>query len=275
MTNLRMQQSLLSDVSLYNMFKKLTNEQWRQRDDKWEDATWHNITGSKIDLVNGRKFGLHYDESGKLEINTKIDFMEDILQRKKLIYGKQGEYWQINDFGYEKFPDLGQPIYYTEEDILNADGSIRVRNVKIYHIFDKDSNHIQTTEITPDLIKDLQNFKTTGVHTINSLFELHSALGGVFCVEQKNKEFIPSEFNNQCIARYMNLVGSTADGRKHLSNKKNINNGRYEDILTQEEYSQPLKYLMISMAGNVTSDKSEQTMVNPKESWTDDSELTT
>jgi chemotaxis methyl-accepting protein methylase len=94
-------------------------------------------------------------------------------------------------------------------------------------LFDKNSNHIITSDLTDEYLSKIRSGE---YHTINSLFELHSTLGGIFFVESHDGEFIPSEFNNECIARYMNLVGDAR--RKHLTDMSGLKNIRIEDVVT-------------------------------------------
>jgi hypothetical protein len=44
----------------------------------------------------------------------------------------------------------------------------------------------------------------TNKHTINSLFELHTALGGINCIDSKGNY---SEFSNEVVVNFMNAVG--------------------------------------------------------------------
>jgi hypothetical protein len=196
-------QSLKSDVSLCNLFKKMTNVKWKLEGDDWNSNTWSNETGSKIDLVNGRKFGLN--KEGQLE--TKIKLKDATGNSKGIIYGQGNEYWRINELDYQKFEGLAQPIYYTEERRLNIDGSDNSEKIKVYHLFDQDSKHIQLSE--EEVKSKINDIKTGKLHTINSLFEFHSALGGIFCVEQVNGEFVSSEANNKAIAYYMSFIGDS------------------------------------------------------------------
>jgi hypothetical protein len=60
------------------MFKKATNFQWKHSNDDWNSNSWSNSSGSKIDLINGRKFGFTVNENGEMELKTAIDFRKDI-----------------------------------------------------------------------------------------------------------------------------------------------------------------------------------------------------
>jgi len=139
MTNLRMSQSLGSDISLFSLFKKMTNVQWRHTNDKWDSNTWSNETGSKIDLVNGRKFGLEKKvvNGETIEVPKTRILLSDMLpsSQSKLMYGVGNQYWQIVSLNYTRgnnkendlsIADKGfenvSPIYYTEEYALNALG---------------------------------------------------------------------------------------------------------------------------------------------------------
>jgi len=261
MTNLRMMQSLQSDTNLYNLFKKMTNLQWR-------DANgWTNSQHVAIDLVNGMRYGVNSEG----EPITKIDFTRDIRQRKDLFYGQNGLIRKIIDFGYTKFDGIGNNIYYTDEakvDILGREQG----HFRVYHLYDADGNHYRMSyEQVVANSKNIGYGPRAKFHTINSLFELHSAMGGVFSLERKNGKFVSSERSNEVVVNFMNIVG----GRTQISSKAG-NGSRFKvvETLTQDDYYQPLKEMMIGMAANTTAVKNGQANVNPSSSWRDSTPLT-
>jgi hypothetical protein len=117
-------------------------------------------------------------------------------------------------------------------------------------MFDKYSNHY-----TFDSIDKAQKFSG---HTIQSLFELHTSLGSIYCIDSKGK---PSEFNNQVVVNYMNNIGWRREG---------VNPGSY---VSQKNYEQPLKELHIGYVLNNTAVKNGAKNINPVSAWDDDSKL--
>lgn len=261
MTNLRMMQSLQSDTNLYNLFKKMTNLQWR-------DANgWTNSQHVAIDLVNGMRYGVNSEGTPI----TKIDFTRDIRQRKDLFYGQNGVVRKIIDFGYTKFEGIAHNVYFTDEAKVGPLGEEQGK-FRVYHLFDADGNHYRMS-----YEQVVANAKTIGygprakMHTINSLFELHAAMGGVFSLERKGDKFVSSERSNEVVVNFMNIVG----GRTQISSKSgNGSQFKVVDTLTQDDYYQPLKEMMIGMAANTTAVKNGQANVNPSTSWRDSTPLT-
>lgn len=267
MTNLRMMQSLGSNVNLYNLFKKMCNQQWTKLN--------KNGQSFEIDLIKGKRFG----HTKGNQPSTEIDFKNDILQNERLIYGIDNNYREITDL--KKTVINGKEIYYTIENTLSADAE-KQNTVKVYHLFDGDSNHYRLNY--NQVIEHLAQPKT--YHTINSLFELHSALGGIFCSKFDGKRYVLSEKNNEAIGNYINIIGFYR--RKDGSLRQNVNivddninvkneNNEYlfvkSDYMNQQNYYQPLKELFIGVAANPSAMKTGVTNVNPVERWSDSSNL--
>jgi hypothetical protein len=85
-------------------------------------------------------------------------------------------------------------------------------------MFDEQSNHY-----TFDSYQKAQAFEAAHEknHTIKSLFELHTALGGIYCVDSSGNT---SEFNNKVVVNFMNNIGTKKEG---TTNK---------DVVNQETY---------------------------------------
>jgi hypothetical protein len=118
-----------------------------------------------------------------------------------------------------------------------------------------------TRQAAIKFIEDVQQGKTAGysnAHTINSLYELHTALGGINCVNSKG-EF--SEFNNEIVVNYMNEIGSRREGYKPT------------DLKDQDSYYQPLKQYHIGYALNNSAVKNGAKNINQREAWSNDDEL--
>ncbi len=265
-TNLRMLQSLSNtncDVSLYDLFKKMTNLQWRK------NGVWQNSKQVSIDLVNGKRYGKNrYGEP-----STEINFSQDILTGGSLKYGIGQNYKEIINLGKQKFDGIADEIYYTEEKVLSINGSTQSKSsYKVFQLFDNEGNEYKFTE---NEVKEHINDITKGkLHTINSLFELHCALGGIMCVEyneQLNK-FVPSENNIKYVVNYMNIVSS---GPQLTDNNAKLSNGVFKNdfMVDQDSYYQPLKEMMISCCTNSSAMKNGRANTNSSKNWSNNEEL--
>lgn len=250
-TNESMRMSLKSKGPDYNLFKKATNLQWEPTD---------NIDLTRS-LVRDQSFGETTDSFGESEHQTW--FKKVILQNGRLFYkDKYGEIIEIVNFK-KTTTEKGQVLYYTEERPKKALASDGV--TKRYHIFHDEgpNKSIHTTASTwQQALEQLQQYQEAGMeaHTINSLFELHTALGSVYCVDQDG---VGSEFNNEVVVNFMCNVGEVADGRTGKN-----------QYISQETYNQPLKKYQIGYLLNNSAVKNGAKNINPEESWLDDSELT-
>ena len=111
---------------------------------------------------------------------------------------KFGDKVQILMFNKTTTAD-GKVYYYTVEKTGYGEP------VNIYHMFDAESNHV-----TFDSYQKAQKFEETqGGHTIKSLFELQTSLGGIYCVDSKGNS---SEFNNKVVVNFMNNIGTRREG---------------------------------------------------------------
>lgn len=193
MTNQWMRQSEASTISLQNLFKKMTNRQWKEN----------------IDLIEGcsHRKGV-------------IDFVSNILENQKLYYKKGNRHYQIIDFKRDQNGD-----YYTVEIEVSATGSNMPGAVEtnVYHYFDNFGNH--------------SNVKTDTNHTINSLYELHSALGGIWSESLTNNGLQYSEASVKAVVNFMNNVTVLKPGAD-------------PNVKDQTSYRQPLKEYIISYAAN-------------------------
>lgn len=200
MTNQWMRQSEASTISLQNLFKKMTNLQWKE----------------PIDLITGcsHRKGV-------------IDFNNNILENQKLFYRKGNSHYQIIDFKRDQNGD-----YYTVEIEVSANGNNMPGAVKtnVYHYFDSLGNHT--------------NIKSDSNHTINSLYELHSALGGIWSESLTNNGLQYSEASVKAVVNFMNSVTVLRPG----VDPNNITQD-------QTSYRQPLKEYVISYAANNSSIK--------------------
>lgn len=267
-TNESMKASLTSVRSDYNLHKKATNLQWKQ----------------PIDLTRSISQNQSYealDEEGKAQIRDRW-FKSVILgEGRRLFYEDQyGDTIEIVGFNKTTLSD-DTILYYTEEKKKN---SLSDEVTKKYHLFydrailDEAGNQIgvetsihKTVDTYKQAVNELKALRATpGVlraNTINSLFELHAALGGINCVDSTGKV---SEFNHEVVVNFMNNVGS----RKTTTDKDGSTHA-VKGYASQETYDQPLKDYYIGYLFNTSAIKNGAKNINPASSWTDTKELTT
>lgn len=255
-TNELMRSSSHSDTKLLNLFKKMTNLQWEG------DVS---LTQS---LVQGELDSTMVDRWFKTTIlgNTitqDANGQDVYLTDNRLIYeDRYGSATEIVGFG--KTVSEGINLYYTKEKPFLKKTSATEKSEKVFHIFydeqTEDGKIIKSKHITFDTYQKAKTFiqQHPGAHSINSLYELHTALGGINCIDSNKK---PSEFNNEVVVNFMNNVGYRKPGYT-----KN-------DIINQTSYEQPLKKYHIGYALNNTAVKNGAKNINNSTAWKDDSRL--
>lgn len=230
-TNEVMRASLHSSTSSFRLFKRMTNMKWPEG----------------IDLTKPIHMNQSVAESDTASHIYENWFTKVILEGQDLFYENQfGEKTQILMFNKTTTKD-GQVFYYTLEKVGYGDP------VKVYHMFDSESNHH-----TFDSWQKAQSFAEQGGHTIGSLFELQTALGGIYCI---NADGTTSEFNNKVVVNFMNNIGTRKEGVP-----KNA-------IVNQDNYYQPLKEYHIGYLLNNTAVKNGAKNINPEEAWKGDMDL--
>lgn len=261
-TNESMRMSLLSHTSMFNLFKKMTNLQWQGDVDLTESITLGKL-GNNLSRVADiyRWFQTSILGNSIIEENGKLAYVKD----NRLLY--KNKYDKIIEIvGFDKTVSDGIDLYYTKELPYLKNNSDDNAAKKVYHVFYdiKDSNGNITEKskhLTFDSYQKAKNFivNNEGAHTINSLFELHTALGGINCVDADGNI---SEFSNEVVVNFMNNVGNVKEGVD-----------RKTDIVNQENYNQPLKNYHIGYALNNTAVKNGAKNINPESSWYDDTDL--
>lgn len=226
-TNSSMSSSTDSTASDYNLFKKMHNLRWGgyldPADKDLEPKKRLNLTSS-IYRVKGTS------------VDSSRWFKEHILKGNTLTYKNMyDQIMEITDFGMD---DSGN--YYTMEKVLGS-----ARSEKVYHYFDNQSNHYT------------EQVEGVEMHTIDSLFELFVAMGGIKSVDTKGN---PSEASLEVLTNFVINVGY----KKAPGNIKGA-----EDVV------QPLKDKFVAYALNSTAVKNGAKNVNSAERWTDDLELNT
>lgn len=244
-TNQWMRQSVGNDlngtkhaINLHNIFRKMHSKRWHV-----VDAQGKSIEGAwsdgEIDLIKGCGYKADH------EISFADDIMEqNLYPNNQLYYNRAGNHIKITDFGREK------GVYYTVEQAVDQGNQPIGEEQRVYHYFDNAGNHIPSESI-------LEN---TPYHTVDSLFELHTALGGIWSEQYNGENFVYSEGSNIAVTNYINHVATLKEGAdpKDLSIKS---------------YDQPLKRAMIHVLANNSAVKNGVGNINPTSSWYDNTEF--
>lgn len=234
MTNESMRASLMSSTSLFKLFKQMTNIRWAEQ----------------IDLTKPIHMDASISESAEGAAIYEQWVRKVLFQNQDLFYeNRYGERVQIQMFNKTTTKD-GKVYYYTKEKVGVGEP------VTVYHMFDAESNHY--TFDSYQKAKAFEEQNPVNNHTINSLFELHTALGGINCIDSTGKS---SEFSNQVVVNFMNNIGTKREGVA-----KNA-------IVNQTNYYQPLKEYHIGYALNNTAVKNGAKNINATEAWKGDTKL--
>lgn len=243
--NERMLLSMNSTVPLIRMYKKMTNLPWANLDKNGIPISWN--TSKPITLGRTTKL------TGVTRQQQKLDFMNDILQNNALYYRTYDEtgavvYKQIVGFGGDAVNG-----YYTIESYVDEYGDadvLRPQNEQVYHYFNANSEYHQSN-------------KQEGDHTINSLYELWLAMGGLYSQTLgKEGTMEPSESSHYAVVEFMN---------KTIFPKEGTGTDRFD--ISQNSYDQPLKEMMIGYLTNNSAMKNGAANRNSVRRWFDDKEL--
>ena len=244
-TNQWMRQSVGNDlnstkhaINLHNIFRKMHSKRWHVVDAQGKsiEGAWND---GEIDLIKGCGYKADH------EISFADDIMEqNLYPNNQLYYNRAGNHIKITDFGRER------GVYYTIEQAVDQGNQPIGEEQKVYHYFDNTGNHIPSESI-------LEN---TPYHTIDSLFELHTSLGGIWSESYNGENFVYSEGSNIAVTNYINHVATLKEGAdpKDLSIKS---------------YDQPLKRAMIHVLANNSAVKNGVGNINPTSSWYDNTEF--
>lgn len=224
-------------IQLRNLFKKMHNVRWHSA-----EARARGERG--IDLIDG------CDYKARELVNESfhsIDFFQDILEGHDLFYKKGDQDIQITDFGIEN------GVYYTEEQNVDPLGFGDGTKVKVYHYFNEEGEHFPSGSIQSD----------PSLHTIDSLFELHTALGGIYSESRNSNGMLQySESSNIAVANFVNKVAYKRNPDQ--SNKATVD---------QQNYYQPLKEMLIDIVANDSAVKNGAGNLNQASAYYDDSKL--
>lgn len=159
-------------------------------------------------------------------------FREAILGGEKLFYKNQlGEIVQVTDFGRDNSG------YFTVETILGKGSN------KVYHYFSDATSEHSTTG-------------GEGFHTIDSLYELSVALGGINCTNAKG---VTSEFSNQVLTNFVINVGYKVNPK----------------VTSVKDIVQPLKDKFVAYVFNNSAVKNGAKNINSADVWTNNAPLNT
>lgn len=237
-TNRIMLQSSKSSIKMYKLFKKMTN----------------TFKLNDIDLVDDWILTSGYKKDSSFVTNI-------INEENPLFYSHNGHYYQILNFGKDYIN--GEKVYYTIEDEVDQNGDTYGSGTyKVYHYFDENSNHIKVKE---------GEIPSPGMHTINSLFELHAAMGGIESMSKEDDTLNFSEASNRAVAHFMIYV--TKPGPKYDKYVNGEGHYKKDADITQEYFEQPLKTRLINCLINKSAIKNGASCINPTSSLFDDSEL--
>ena len=243
--NERMLLSMNSTVPLIRMYKKMTNLPWANLNADGVPVSWN--TSHEITLGRTTKL------TGVNRTQQRLDFMNDILQNQALYYRTYDEtgavvYKQIVGFGGDAVNG-----YYTIESYVDEYGDadvLRPQNEQVYHYFSANSEYHQSN-------------KQDGDHTINSLYELWLAMGGLYSQAiGKNGTMEPSESSHYAVVGFMN---------KTTFPKEGAGTDRFD--ISQNSYAQPLKEMMIGYLTNNSGMKNGASNRNSVKRWFDDEDL--
>lgn len=242
--NERMLLSLDSKVPLIRMYKKMTNLAWANYDEEGNIVSWN--TSREVTLGKTTKL------SSLKRVEYSLDFQSDIMDNEKLYYrtyNSEGEivYKQITGFGGDAVNG-----YYTIESYVDEAGYIDYSmpvDEKVYHYYNSNSDHHTT--------------KQEGDHTINSLYELWLAVGGLYSQSlDENGILRDSEASHRAVVGFIN---------KTVYPKSGAGTDRHD--LTQNSYDQPLKPMMISYLTNNSAMKNGAENRNSVDRWFNEENL--
>lgn len=213
----------------------------------WKHATYA-ITNERMRMSSNSEIKLtnifKKMSSIKFGNDIKINLVNDIGYEFENLYYESGprQYRKIDSLNY----DTKNNLYYTLEYDVDINGNI-INDIlhTEYQIFDATTQE----KITPEEYNDRLAKKDENIETINSVYELHRALGGIYSKELTidTNTLIDSESSNIATAQILNNA-STVD-----PNTLEIN--------------QPYKNKMIHYLANKSASKRAQGNVNSKALW--------
>lgn len=211
----------------------------------WKHATYA-ITNERMRMSSNSEIKLtnifKKMSSIKFGNDTKINLVNDIGYEFENLYYESGprQYRKIDSLNY----DTKNNLYYTLEYDVDINGNI-INDIlhTEYQIFDATTQE----KITPEEYNNRLAKKDENIETINSVYELHRALGGIYSKELAidTNTLIDSESSN-------------------IASAQILNNASYVE---NNEIIQPYKNKMIHYLANKSASKRAQGNVNSKALW--------
>lgn len=218
----------------------------------WKHATYA-ITNERMRMSSNSEIKLtnmfKKMSSMKFDGINDINLVNDRGYKFDNLYYESGpnQYRQIWSLNY----DASNNLYYTKEFDVDINGN-RINDVlhTEYQIFDA----ITQEKITPEEYNNRLAKKDENIETINSVYELHRALGGIYSKELTldTNTLIDSENSN-------------------IASAQILNNATY---IENNELIQPYKSKMIHYLANKSGSKRAQGNVNSKALWFNNEPLT-
>lgn len=219
----------------------------------WKHATYA-ITNERMRMSSNSEIKLtnifKKMSSIKFGNNIKINLVNPRGYKFDNLYYESGpnQYRQIWSLNYDKSNNL----YYTKEFDVDINGN-KINDIPHteYQVFDATTQE----KITPEEYNNRLDKKDKNIETINSVYELHRALGGIYSKELTidTNTLIDSESSNIASAQILNNA-STVDSDTF-------------------EIDQPYKNKMIHYLVNKSASKRAQGNVNSKALWFNDEPL--
>lgn len=213
----------------------------------WKHATYA-ITNERMRMSSNSEIKLtnifKKMSSIKFGSNIEINLVNDIGYEFENLYYESGpnQYRKIDSLNY----DTKNNLYYTLEYDVDINGNI-INDIlhTEYQIFDATTQE----KITPEEYNDRLTKKDKNIETINSVYELHRALGGIYSKELAidTNTLIDSESSNIASAQILN-------------NASKVDPDTFE-------INQPYKNKMIHYLVNKSASKRAQGNVNSKALW--------
>lgn len=211
----------------------------------WKHATY-TITNERMRMSSNSEIKLtnifKKMSSIKFGNDIKLNLVNDIGYEFENLYYESGprQYRKIDSLNY----DTKNNLYYTLEYDVDINGNI-INDIlhTEYQIFDATTQE----KITPEEYNNRLAKKDENIETINSVYELHRALGGIYSKELAidTNTLIDSESSN-------------------IASAQILNNASYVE---NNEIIQPYKNKMIHYLANKSASKRAQGNVNSKALW--------
>lgn len=255
-TNRTMQLSEGAAISLQNLMYKMSCDRWSNRTANGP-VTWNFVEDPHTEINLTKSDHRITYRQGRPVYNT-FDFNTDICYGRPLLYKNKGRLTRILDFGWDKETQT----YWTKEQEVYADLIPRAGSTpkKVYHYFNGEGTHFPSSTKIP-ISEQFNTDGTEKVHSIDSIYELWIALGGIHSVEVVDEEVVGSEASLIVTTEFINFVSI------------NKHEGKPEKALLQSNYDQPLKRSFIGYIVNNTAVKEGVGNINPASSYYDKTPL--